>query len=383
MTRTPPRLFISVGEASADRYAASLIRAFRQIEPDAKWTGFGGIAMQGENVEILYPLPDLALIGFVEVIKHLPQIFHVKSLALRSWDENPPDAVILIDYPGFHLRLAAEANKRGIPVLYYIAPQAWAWREQRVETMRRIVDRLLVIFPFEERFFQTRGLDAHYVGHPLLEHIPDTDAVRAPLERPEIGLLPGSRKNELKRLLPVLIEAAKRLKERITEARFFMPLADTLPDSFMREFQLPDWIEWGRDAGYQRRRRLTFAWTASGTATVENALLGLPMAVVYRSGSVNAMLARRLIRVPYIGMVNLIARKGICPEFIQEQCHPEQLARNAAELLGDPARYQEMIDDLKTLRQKLGALNASDEAARHLSELITAQASGLSEDTMP
>ncbi|MDP8246222.1 MAG: lipid-A-disaccharide synthase [Candidatus Hinthialibacter antarcticus] len=371
MDQRPLNLFISVGEESADHHGAHVVEALRQMQPDIKWFGFGGKALKQQGVDILYPLPDLALIGFVEVIKRLPTLFHVRAIAEKSWDERKPDAVILIDYPGFHLHLAKRAQERGIPVFYYIAPQAWAWREKRVETMRETIKRLFVIFPFEEHFFQSRGVDAQFVGHPLLDRIPPTPAQdRAPLERPVVGLLPGSRKNELKRLLPTLLSAAKRLRKQKPETQFFLPLAETLPESFLQNFDLPDWLEVGRDPDYARRKQLTFAWTASGTATMENALLGLPMAVVYRSGAVNAFLARRLIRVPYIGMVNLIAQKGICPEFIQEQCHPEQLARHAEEFLSDAQRYQEMIDDLNALRQKLGGENAAQRAAQAIHAAI-------------
>ncbi len=365
MEQKPLHLFISVGEESADRHAAHVIHAFQQLQPGARWFGFGGNAMEREGVEILYPLPDLALIGFVEVIKKLPTMFHVRSLAETAWQERKPDAVILIDYPGFHLHLARRAQQRGIPVLYYIAPQAWAWRETRVKVMRETIKKLFVIFPFEEHFFQSRGVETEFVGHPLLDQIstviPDD---RAPLANPVVGLLPGSRKSELKRVLPTLIEAARTLRQSKPKTRFFLPLAETLPESFLRRFDVPDWIHVARDPDYEHRRRLTFAWTASGTATMENALLGLPMAVVYRSSALNALLARRLVRVPYIGMVNLIAQKGICPEFIQEQCHPEQLARQADAILSDPARYQEMVDDLITLRQKLGGENAAQRAAQ-------------------
>lgn len=365
------KIFISVGEESADRHAARVVQAFNQMQPDAEWFGFGGKSLEQQGVEILYPLPDLALIGFVEVIKRLPTMFHVRAIAEKSWNERKPDAVLLIDYPGFHLHLAKRARERGIPVFYYIAPQAWAWREKRVETMRETIKRLFVIFPFEEHFFQTRGVDAQFVGNPLLDRIPATPAQeRAPLDRPVVGLLPGSRKNELKRLLPTLIGAAQRLRQQKPETRFYLPLAETLPDSFLKNFDVPDWLEVGRDPDYARRKQLTFAWTASGTATMENALMGLPMAVVYRSGTVNAFLARRLIRVPYIGMVNLIAQKGVCPEFIQEQCHPGQLARHAEELLSDAKRYQEMIDDLNALRQKLGGENAAQRAAQAIRAAI-------------
>ncbi|MBI1389291.1 MAG: lipid-A-disaccharide synthase [bacterium] len=368
METRPLRIFISVGEESADRHASRLVRALNQARPGIEWFGFGGEEMRAEGVEILYPLPDLALIGFVEVIKKLPAVFHVKKLAVEAWRKRKPDAILLVDYPGLHLNFAKQAHSMGIPVLYYIAPQAWAWREKRVDLMRETLARLLVIFPFEEHFFASRGVPAEYVGHPLIERIPEAAPVeqRAPLNEPEIGLLPGSRRNELKHLLPPMIKAAEIVRAALPRARFFMPLAETLPDSFLASFNPPPWLETGRDPDYQRRSRLTYAWTASGTATVENALLGLPMAVTYHSNPINVFLGRRLIRIPYIGMVNLIAEKGICPEFVQEQCHPAQLARHALELLSNPERYREMIGDLGVVRRKMGGAPASSRAAQSI-----------------
>lgn len=364
------RLFVSVGEASADRHAALLIRALRERIGDLEVFGFGGEHLKREGMEILYPLPSLALIGFVEVIKHLPQIREVRSVALKAWQARQPDAILLVDYPGFHLRLARKAHEWGLPVYYYIAPQAWAWKEGRVQLMRKVLEHLYVIFPFEEDFFGRRGVPTTFVGHPLLERLPDPAPMPSPLEaalkNPAIGLLPGSRKNELRNLLPAMVKAAIELRKVRPQARFLLFQAETLSDDFLAKFDLPGFIEVVKDPDYAQRRELTLAWTKSGTGTVENALLEIPMAVVYRSGMINAFLARRFVRVPYIGMVNLIAQKGICPEFIQEQYQPQMLARFADELLASTERYAEMKADLARVRAKLGTLPASQYAADQL-----------------
>ena len=253
-------------------------------------------------------------------------------------------------------------------MLYYIAPQAWAWREKRVETMREIIDRLFVIFPFEESFFQNRGVETTYTGHPLIERItPPDDPLTLDeniFKEPCIGLLPGSRKNELRSVLPTLLEAAVNLRQQRPDACFLLPLADPISESFLDRFEIPSWIEVCRDSGYSRRREMSFAWTASGTATVENALLGIPMAVVFKTNRVNMYIGRRLVRIPYIGMVNLIAQKGICPEFIQEQCQPETLAQYADELLSSPQRYVEMKNDFAHVRERIGQEPASLRAAQ-------------------
>ena len=365
MPEKPLRLFISVGEESADLHAASLCQALKQRVPGVELFGFGGKHMAAEGVDIRYPLPELALIGFVEVIRHFPQILRVKNLALRSWREERPDAVILVDYPGFHLRLARLAHKMNLPVFYYIAPQAWAWKENRVEILRETLQHLLVIFPFEEPFFQKHGIPTTFVGHPLVPRIPAparTGETASLLQKPVIGLLPGSRRSELRHMLPPMLAAAHRVREQLPHARFLLPLAHTLPDLVLDGFSLPSWIEVCRDPLYARRREMTFAWTSSGTATVENALLEIPMAVVYRTGRINMWIGRKLVRVSYIGMVNLIAQKGICPEFIQEQCEPERLARYTVEILGSPERYEEMRADLEAVRKKLGTRSASETA---------------------
>ncbi|MBN2328896.1 MAG: lipid-A-disaccharide synthase [Candidatus Omnitrophica bacterium] len=374
MSLAHPNIFISVGEESADLHASRLCAELKNLHPSMTLYGFGGQKMSGAGVEILYPLPELALIGFIEVAKHLPQIYKIKSLAVKTWKERRPDAVLLVDYPGFHLRLAQEARRMGIPVLYYIAPQAWAWREKRVEVMRKIIDHLFVIFPFEESFFNKRGVKTTYTGHPLIDRIPPFESnptTRASLSEPLIGLMPGSRRNELRHILPTLLQAASLLKERRPGCRFILPLADALPESILQAYRIPEWVEICRDINYQKRREITFAWTASGTATVENALLGVPMVVVYRTNRLNMFIGRRLVRIPYIGMVNLIAEKGICPEFIQEQCQPDALARCADELLDNPNRYQEMIDDLACVRRKIGAQPASRRAAEAISQFLT------------
>ncbi len=366
----PLKIFISVGEESADLHASKLCEELMVLSPNIDLFGFGGAKMKSAGVDILYPLPELALIGFVEVIKKLPTVFKIKNFALKIWEERKPDAVILVDFPGFHLRLARLAKEKGIPVLYYIAPQVWAWREKRVEIMQQTLSKLLVIFPFEESYFQRHGIPAKYVGHPLAERISmaplDEQTDFTPPESPTIGLLPGSRKNELQNMLPTMIQAAKLLKTKLPSAHFILFLAESLTETILPKFKIPNWIEVCQDSNYSRRKSLDFAWTCSGTATVENALLGIPMTIVYRTGRINMSIGRRLVRVPYIGMVNLVAQKGICPEYIQEQCQPEVLAQSAEEILTSPFLYQEMKADLKTVRHKIGEQKASVNAAREI-----------------
>ncbi len=368
------KLFISVGEESADLHASHLCAELKRQDPSLEIFGFGGEKMREAGVEILYPLPQLAILGFVGVIRHIPKILKIQNLALRTWKERQPEAILLVDYPGFHLRLAKKAHAENVPVLYYIAPQAWAWKENRLLSMRETLQKLLVIFPFEEKFFQKRGINTVYVGHPLIERIPvppsDVNTYELNTRPPRIGILPGSRKNEVSHLLPTMIKAAHRFREKVPQATFHLVLADTLPKSILEPYQVPDFIEIIRDKNYEKRKTLDFAWTASGTATVENALLGIPMAVVFRGHALNIMIGRRLVRIPYIGMVNLIAQKGICPEFIQEQCQPETLVRCAEEILSSPERYLEMKHDLLLARKKIGTQPASLGAANEILQFL-------------
>lgn len=362
----PFRLFVSAGEASGDLHTANLLRALKEIGP-LELEGFGGRRMTEVGVRTLFDLPKLALIGFVEVAKHLLTVRRLFALVKKRWREEPPDAILLTDFPGMHLRLAKIAEAMGIPVVYYISPQLWAWHESRVEQIRRTVRRMLVILPFEVDFYARHGIEAAYVGHPLLDHVPPYEERVSDADQPfHIGLLPGSRPGELKKILPVMLETARNLHTRHPEWRFSLPLAETLDESILSGYGLPEWVRMVRDDDYEIRRGLSLAWTASGTATVENAILGIPTAVLYKSHPVNVFLARRLVRVPYIGLVNLIAGHGLCPEFLQEQCRPAVLEAWTEEFAASPERQVLMLRGLAETRERLGRPGASSRAAREV-----------------
>lgn len=366
---TPYRLFVSAGEASGDLHTANLLRALRDQLP-VTVEGFGGERMAQAGAEILFDLPRMALIGFVEVAKHLPTVYRLFQLARKRWSDARPDAILLTDFPGMHLRLAKVAAEYDIPVIYYISPQLWAWHESRVEQIRRYVKRMIVILPFEVDFYRRHGIDVYYAGHPLLDVVPPALPAKTDSERTCIGLLPGSRSGELKHILPVMLEAARRLRGVHPDWRFVLPLASTLPEAILNDFDMPNWIEVIRGEGYTARQTMTVAWTASGTATVENALLGVPMAILYRSHPLNVFLGRRLIRVPYIGMANLIAGNGICPEFIQEQCRPSVLAIWTEEFVLNLDLHRHVREGLSAVRRRLGEPGASQRAAAEVSRLL-------------
>ena len=367
----PFRLFVSAGEASGDLHTANLLKELKTLVP-AELEGFGGKRMADAGVEILFDLPSMALIGFVEVAKHLPTVWRLFREARARWEANRPDAILLTDFPGMHLRLAKAAAALGIPVIYYISPQLWAWHESRVEQVRETVRRMMVILPFEVDFYARHGIEAAYVGHPLLDHIPQSAETAAPSGDVRIGLLPGSRMGEIKRMLPVMLRTAEALRERHPGWFYTLPLASTLDEDALRPCAPPPWLEVVRDEDYSVRRQLTLAWTASGTATVENAILGVPTAILYKTHPLNIFLARRLIRIPYIGLANLIAGQGVCPEFIQEQCRPDALAGWTEEFLQNPARQKLMKNNLAVIREHLGSPGASRNAAMEVERQLRA-----------
>ncbi|HOE12579.1 MAG TPA: lipid-A-disaccharide synthase [bacterium] len=366
------RIFLSAGEQSGDLHGAAVAREILRLQPETELLGLGGIRMESAGVRILYPLPRHAIIGFVGVFRHLPEIWNVWSLVRRSWQTERPDVVVLIDYPGFHLRLIKLAHRMGIPVVYYIAPQMWAWAEYRVAVLRECVRKLLVILPFEEGFFQKHKVDCVFVGHPLmdiLQRIKPKAFHSGTVENPTIGLLPGSRRGELKHILPTMLEAAQRIRDSYSGASFALPLAETLNESDLQPFSLPPWVEVTRDPAYRRRTQMDFAWTTSGTATLENAILGVPMAVLYRTHWVNAILARRLIRTHHIGLVNLVAGEKICPEFLQERLQAESLASWTLDFFTDENRRRIMHEELLRARELLGSTGASERAAAEILNL--------------
>jgi lipid-A-disaccharide synthase len=360
------RIFLSAGEQSGDLHGAAVARELLRLRPDAELLGLGGSRMESAGVSILYPLPRLALIGFIEVAKHLPQLSMVRRIVRRSWLRERPDVIVLIDFPGLHLRLARLAQSFRIPVVYYIAPQLWAWGENRVTALRNRVKRLLLILPFEERFFRRHNVDCVFVGHPLMDALADIEPRSYKPIVPEaatIGLLPGSRRGELSYMLPPMLDAAHRVRSIHERTTFVLSLAETLEESVLSRLRVPSWVEVVRDPGWKHRLRMDLAWTSSGTATVENAVIGVPMVIVYRTGRLNAMLARRLVRTPYIGLANLVAGYGVCPEFIQEQVRSETLAAWTLDFLEDQDRQRVMLEGLHRARKALGPQGASHRAA--------------------
>lgn len=373
------RILIVAGEASGDLHGAALAQELRLLRPDLILEGMGGERMQEAGVVLACHAASVSVVGVWEVVKRFGDVAKAFLTLRRILLETPPDLLILIDYPDFNLLLARVAGRMKVPVLYFIGPQVWAWRRGRLRTMRRLVEKVLLIFPFEEELYREAGIDATFIGHPLLDRLRDVppreEAVKT-LELdgkgPLIGLLPGSRLEELRRHLPVMLRAAEGISISLPEVRFIVALADPLPfqeaEAIIQDFKSP--IPLVKEKTYEVMQASNLLVVASGTATLEAALLETPMIIIYRLSPFSFLLGRFLIRVPFIGMTNLVAGKRIVPELIQHEAKPARIASLAIELLASPGRLQRIRTDLGEVRARLGDPGAAERAAREVLKVL-------------
>jgi lipid-A-disaccharide synthase len=371
------QVLLSAGEASGETYGAQLVAALKKRDPALDCFGVGGERMRAAGFRIVVDARDVAVVGLAEVVTHLPRIWREFRRLLRAIDARKPDAAVLIDFPDWNLRLARELHRRGIPVVYYVSPQLWAWRPERIEQIKRYVRKMLVIFPFEEAWYRERGVDAEYVGHPLAD-LPKPAV--PPLRSPQVplALLPGSRRKEVAANLPTLLHAARKLG---SDYQFFLPVASTINSK-----RVVDLIHrtLGEDPGINLKlesdARLALAMSraavvASGTATVEAALIGTPFVMVYRVSPLTWRLGRRLVKVPHFAMPNLIAGHEIVPELVQDAFTPENVVTRLSEIIPEGPARQRMVAGLEQVRAKLappaGALSASERAAEAVRQAIS------------
>lgn len=384
------KLFIVAGDPSGDLHGANLVTALREISSQIEINGLGGERMERAGVRLLYRLTELAIVGFSEAINNIRALRQIYIKTEEFLRKEKPDIIVLIDYPGFNLRLAGLAKRLKIPLIYYIGPQIWAWRHGRIKDIAELVNKMLVIFPFEEETYRKAGVDVSFVGHPLLDTIQPTKSKEEVCRKygldsnsPIIGLMPGSRKQEIERLLSVMLEASRRIAEN-RKVQFVLPLAGNIPMKYIKEriteFEMdrlnrgkkeekpPLHILVVRDEDYNIRRTLTLALVASGTATLENACLGIPMIIIYKVSLFSYLLARLLIRIPRIGLANIVAGKRVVPEFIQQKARAKEIAKVACHWLSNPGLMRETRKELKKVKEKLGTPGASKRAAKIILE---------------
>ena len=359
-----PRVFVSAGEPSGDRYGAAFVAALRERVPGASFAGLGGPEMAAAGVRCLAGIDRLAVVGFVEVVRHLPFFWRLRARVVRELEAWRPDLVVAIDYPGFNLWLVRAARARGARILYYVAPQVWAWRWRRVRTLARCADVVAVVFPFEEPLLRNAGVRARFVGHPLVETAaswPEPEVARDrlgfPRDGPLLGLFPGSRPGEVRRLLRPFLAAAELLRRRYPGLALAVARPREMEPELYRGLDLPV-----VDDAAALLRASTAALVKSGTTTVEAALAGTPMVVAYRVHPLTYRIARRLVRVPHIAMVNLLAGRGIVPEFVQDAVRPDRMAEALAPLLDpDSEVRRSMLEALGGVRRALAGGEGSEE----------------------
>ncbi len=364
------------GEPSGDMHGAKLVREIKAISPDIEIVGLGGKLMESEGMTLRTDLATHAIVGITEVLRHFPEVKRVYRQTVAEFDRDPPQAVILIDYPGFNLRLAREAKRRGIRVIYYISPQLWAWGRGRLRKMVERVDLMLVILPFEQTMYQQAHMEVEFVGHPLLDEMAEyqldhniIDRWRADGKGPIIGLLPGSRIQEISKLLPVMVEAARHLKSDYPECKLLAPVLDaeceTTVASILGQYNDID-IEVVVGRVQEVLQASDVCVIASGTATLQAAISGTPMVVTYKLSAMSFWMARFLVRIDSISLVNILAGKTVVPELIQGQARPDIVAREVKRILEDDELRKNIISELDAVHRKLGEPGASRRAAQRI-----------------
>ncbi len=369
------RIFIIAGEASGDLHGSNLVKALRQQSPKfLEFWGVGGDHLQQAGMHLLEHVKNIQVVGFTEVLKKLWKIRSLFTKVKSAIKKYKPHAIILIDYPGFNLRIAPYAKANGVKVFYYIAPQLWAWKSGRVKIIKRYVDKLFVILPFEKDFYARYGVEAHYVGHPLMDII--TPPKRPPsLHAPDLGkkqwkqllLLPGSRKEEVKRMLPIMLKVAERFS---SEFKVSISVADTLSERFFYQFNGIEKFPLVKAPAHELLRVADFALTTSGTVTLETALLRVPQIIGYKGNPLSYWIAKRLVKVQHIGLPNLIVGRTIVPELIQNQYTVEKVSKQLYAILEDWQRQQQIQKGYEELQQRLGGPGASQKTAKGILEAL-------------
>ena len=373
------RILISAGEASGDLYAGAVTRGIKQLNPEAEVFGMGGDCLREAGGEVLFDIKDHSLMGFVEVLKKLPDVWKLRNAFIDLMEKRKPDVLLTIDYPGFNMRLAKLAKERGINVVYFIAPQVWAWRPGRAADVAKVTDKIACIFPFECDFYKSYGANIEFIGHPLVDTVKPSLSRKEAEElagkrtgHPLILLMPGSREMEIQRLLPVMLGAAKILKQKRPELDFAIPRAATIAKDILEDSirQAGLNIRLIEGHNYDVMSVADLAIVTSGTVTLEAAMCGLGCEILYKSSPVSFWIAKRVVKIPNIGLPNIVAGRQIEPELLQDDCTPENISSTALELL-EPERFAQLQRDLQEVKEKLGEPGA----VKRVAELVLRMAS--------
>ncbi|MET3035221.1 lipid-A-disaccharide synthase [Chryseobacterium sp. NRRL B-14859] len=360
------KYYIIAGEASGDLHGSNLMKALKQKDPDAEFRFWGGDLMKAQGGTLVKHYRDLAFMGFLEVVMNLRTILNNIKFCKEDIRKNRPDVLILVDYPGFNLRIARFAKELGIKVVYYISPQLWAWKEGRVEIIKKYVDEMMVILPFEEDFYRKHGVHSHFVGHPLLDAISDLQEINPETFKKEnglnekeiIALLPGSREQEVEKMLEIMLSVRPHFKNY----QFVIAGAPSLPKEFYQKY-VDDNVHFVSNRTYDLLRCSKAALVTSGTATLETALLNVPEVVCYRGSQISYAIAKRLVKnINYISLVNLIMDREVVKELIQSDLNTKNLVDELNKILSGEKRDQ-VLNDYYLLREKLGGKGASAHAA--------------------
>ena len=362
-------ILIIAGELSGDVQGGKLVAAIKKISPDVSITGIGGDNMKDAGMELLRHIREMSFLGFSEVIKHLPLIRQIMN-ELTEWIEtNRPETVILIDYPGFNLRLAQKAKKLGCRIVYYISPQVWAWGAGRIKTISRLVDHMIVVFPFEEELYRSAGVKVDFVGHPILEGLNSKlsreefyEKHGFKLDDPVVGLLPGSRTQEVENLYLQMVEAVELMKKQLPDLQTVTGISPTLNENIYSNIEAGKDLLHSNDI-YDVMQHSAVLFVASGTATLESACLGTPMIIVYKVSPISWFLGKLLVKLKNIGLVNIVAGEKIVPEILQSEVTATRLASEGLSLLGDKTLMEDTRKKLMMVKESLGKTGASQRAA--------------------
>jgi lipid-A-disaccharide synthase len=378
----PKNILIVAGEASGDQHAADLLGELKKIHPDLYAFGLGGEKLKNAGADIMTDMTAHAVVGFVEILKNYTTFKRIFLDLLKKVDDVRPEAAILVDYPGFNLRLAGELKKRGIKVIYFISPQVWAWGKKRIDFIRTHVDLMLVLFKFEEILYADGRFRVRFVGHPLLDHVKPSKSIQQTLQDigfrqtgKTIALLPGSRMREVTQLLPVMLKSAQRIFKKEPLAQFLICRAPTIPRQVVKDLMDRAEIDFPykvlENETYNGVAAADFAIVASGTATLETAILNKPMIIVYKVSFLTWLLAKFFIKIPNIGLVNVVAGQRIVPELVQFDAIPRKIADTVLAILGDKKQMEKIHAELYALKNTLGIPGACRRAAEEISRFLS------------